>query len=77
MKIDIEQVWEYEFKPTETMRLLHAFKNVWENLGDEITIERRGGSIYAVRKTKKVDELSPEIIEHYRKLREHYDKLQG
>lgn len=49
MKIDIEQIWEYEFKPTDTMRLLHAFKNVWENLGCEITLERRGGKIYAVR----------------------------
>ena len=38
MKIEIEQIWEYEFKPTDTMRLLHAFKNVWENQGDEITL---------------------------------------
>lgn len=50
MKINIEQVWEYEFKPTDTMRLLHAFKNHWENKGDEITLERRGGKIYAVRR---------------------------
>lgn len=52
MKIEIEQIWEYEFKPTDTMRLLHAFKNVWENQGDEITLERRGGKIYAVRREK-------------------------
>lgn len=50
MKIDIEQVWEYEFKPTDTLRLLHAFKNVWENKGDEITLENRGGRIFAVRR---------------------------
>lgn len=52
MKIDIEQVWEYEFKPTDTMRLLHAFKNHWELKGDEITLERRGGKIYAVRRER-------------------------
>lgn len=52
MKIDIEQVWEYEFKPTDTMRLLHAFKNHWELAGDEITLERRGGKLFAVRREK-------------------------
>ena len=55
MKIDIEQVWEYEFKPTDTMRLLHAFKAHWELKGDEITLERRGGKIFAVRKEKDND----------------------
>lgn len=50
MKIDITQVWEYEFKPTDTMRLLHAFKNYWELAGDEITLENRGGKIFAIRK---------------------------
>lgn len=72
MKIDITQVWEYEFKPTDTMRLLHAFKNIWETQGDEIALERRGGSIYAVRKSKT--EQKPNTMEeHYRKLREYYD----
>lgn len=52
MQINIEQVWEYEFKPTDTMRLLHAFKNHWELKGDEITLERRGGKIFAVRREK-------------------------
>jgi hypothetical protein len=56
MQIPIEQVWEYEFKPTDTMRLLHAFKNVWENQGDEITLERRGGKIFAVRREKDEEE---------------------
>lgn len=55
MQIPIEQVWEYEFKPSDTMRLLHAFKNVWEMKGDEITLERRGGKIFAVRKEKDND----------------------
>lgn len=55
MQIDITQVWEYEFKPTDTMRLLHAFKNHWELAGDEITLERRGGKIFAVRKEKDND----------------------
>lgn len=50
MKIDIVQIWEYEFKPTDTFRLLHAFKNIWENQGDEITLERRGNKIFAVRR---------------------------
>lgn len=67
MKIDIEQVWEYEFKPTDTMRLLHAFKNVWENKGDSITIENRGGRIFAVRREKET-----ELEKHYRLLGEYY-----
>lgn len=50
MQIDIAQVWEYEFKPTDTMRLLHAFKNHWELAGDEITLERRGDRFFAVRR---------------------------
>jgi hypothetical protein len=50
MQIDITQVWEYEFKPTDTMRLLHAFKNHWELAGDEITLERRSDRIFAVRR---------------------------
>lgn len=57
MQIDITQVWEYEFKPTDTMRLLHAFKNHWELAGDEITLERRGDRIFAVRREgEKEDE---------------------
>lgn len=74
MKIDIEQVWEYEFKPTDTMRLLHAFKNHWENKGDEITLERRGGKLFAVRKENKQTDENNELFEHYKKLREYYDK---
>lgn len=66
MEIPIEQIWEYEFKPTDTMRLLHAFKNVWENLGDEITLERRGDKIFAVRRKKD------ELFEHYKKLNQYY-----
>ena len=50
MNIDITQVWEYEFKPTDTMRLLHAFKSHWELAGDEITLENRGGRMFAVRR---------------------------
>jgi hypothetical protein len=56
MQINIEQVWEYEFKPTDTMRLLHAFKNVWELNGSEITLERRGNRIFAVRREKDTEE---------------------
>ena len=52
MKIEIEQVWEYELKPNDTMRLLHAFKNVWETMGYEITLERRGDKFFAVRKER-------------------------
>lgn len=74
MKIDIEQVWEYEFKPTDTMKLLHAFKNVWELKGDEITLERRGDRIFAVRKENKQTDHDKRMYEHYKKLREHYDK---
>jgi streptomycin 6-kinase len=72
MKIDIEQVWEYEFKPTDTMRLLHAFKNVWENKGDEITLENRGGRLFAVRREKE-----SEIEKHYRLLHDYYEEKYG
>lgn len=74
MQIDITQVWEYEFKPTDTMRLLHAFKNHWELAGDEITLERRGGKIFAVRKENKQTDYDKRMYEHYKKLREYYDK---
>lgn len=74
MKIDIEQVWEYEFKPTDTMRLLHAFNNHWELKGDEITLERRGGKLFAVRKENKQTDHDKRMYEHYKKLREYYDK---
>lgn len=56
MKVPIEQVWEYEFKPEDTMRLLHAFKSVWELKGCEITLERRGDKIFAVRREKDEEE---------------------
>lgn len=62
MKIDVEQVWEYEFKPTDTMRLLHAFKNHWELKGDEITLERRGGKLFAVRREKDEKDLLSKIF---------------
>ena len=76
MQIPIEQVWEYEFKPTDTMRLLHAFKNIWELEGDEITLERRGGKIYAVRRSKP--EQKPNTLEeHYRKLHDYYKEKYG
>lgn len=68
MKIDITQVWEYEFKPTDTMRLLHAFKNIWENLGDEIVLQNRGGKLYAIRTSKP-----NKLMEHYKKLGEYYN----
>lgn len=56
MKVPIEQVWEYEFKPEDTMRLLHAFKSVWELKGYEITLERRGNRMFAVRREKDTEE---------------------
>lgn len=79
MKINIEQVWEYEFKPTDTMKLLHAFKNHWELKGDEITLERRGGKIYAVRREKTDCPACKrnEVEEHYHKLAEHYKEKYG
>lgn len=77
MKIDVEQVWEYEFKPTDTMELLHAFKNVWELMGDEITLERRGDRIFAVRKENKQTDHEKRMMEHYKKLGEYYNKKYG
>lgn len=56
MKVPIEQVWEYEFKPDDTMRILHAFKNIWELKGCEITLERRGDRFFAVRREKDCPE---------------------
>lgn len=67
MQIDITQVWEYEFKPTDTMRLLHAFKNHWELKGDSITLENRGGRMFAVRREKET-----ELEKHYRLLGKYY-----
>lgn len=49
MQIPVKQVWVYEFKPTDTMRLLHAIRNAWETTGDSIELVRKGGKIYAVR----------------------------
>lgn len=49
MQIPVKQVWIYEFKPTDTMRTLHAIKNVWETVGDSIELVREGDKIYAVR----------------------------
>lgn len=77
MKIDVEQVWEYEFKPTDTMKLLHAFKNHWELKGDEITLERRGGKLFAVRKENKQTDHDKRMYEHYKKLGEYYNKKYG
>lgn len=49
MQIPVKQVWVYEFKPTDTMRILHGFMNVWRNQGDEIELVRKGDKLYAVR----------------------------
>lgn len=49
MQIPIKQVWVYEFKPTDTMRVLHAFKNVWKMCGDDIELQRKGDKLYATR----------------------------
>ena len=52
MKIPIEQVWEYELKPDDTMRVLLAFKEAWRLKGCEIALERRGDRLYVVRREK-------------------------
>lgn len=75
MKIDIEQVWEYEFKPTDTMRLLHAFKSHWELAGDEITLENRGGRMFAVRHEKTYK--CPEIEAFGRAIFEDFPSIRG
>ena len=49
MRISIKQIWEYELKPTTTMRVLHAFMRAWEEYGDSIEIVRKGDKLYAVR----------------------------
>lgn len=49
MQIPVKQVWVYEFKPTDTMLLLHALQNTWKMTGDSIELVRKGGKIYAVR----------------------------
>lgn len=77
MKIDVEQVWEYEFKPTDTMKLLHAFKNHWELKGDEITLERRGDKLFAVRKENKQTDHNKRMLEHYGKLAQYYKEKYG
>lgn len=76
MNIDITQVWEYEFKPTDTMRLLHAFKSHWELAGDEITLENRGGRMFAVRKSKP-EYKCPEIEAFGREIFEGFPSIRG
>lgn len=49
MQIPVKQVWVYEFKPTDTMRLLHALMSVWRLTGDSIELVRKGDKLYAVR----------------------------
>lgn len=48
-KINVKQVWEYEFKPTDTMYILKAMANACAEAGDTLELKRRGGKIYAVR----------------------------
>lgn len=49
MRIPIKQIWEYELRPTHTMRVLCAFMRAWEEYGDSIEIVRKGDKLYAVR----------------------------
>lgn len=49
MQVPIKQVWVYEFKPTDTMRILHALMNAWRLTGDSIELVRKGDKLYAVR----------------------------
>lgn len=72
MKIPVEQIWEYELKPTDTMRLVHAFKNHWELSGDTITLERRGDKMFAVRHSKE-----SQMEKHYRLLHDYYEEKYG
>ena len=67
MEIPIEQVWEYEIKATDTLRVLEAFESAWRVLGCEIEIMNRGGRMFAVRREKE----SP-IEKHYRLLNNYY-----
>jgi hypothetical protein len=50
MQVPITQIWEYEFKPTDTLRVLHAFYNEWKASGSEIELQNKGGKLYAIRK---------------------------
>jgi hypothetical protein len=45
---------------------------VWENKGDEITLENRGGRLFAVRRGKE-----SEIEKHYRLLHDYYEEKYG
>lgn len=49
MQIPVKQVWVYEFKPTDTMKLLHALMNAWRLTGNSIELVRKGDKLYAVR----------------------------
>ena len=51
-KINIKQVWVYEFKPTDTMRVLHAFMSAWRLYGDDSELQRKGDKLYAIRTHK-------------------------
>lgn len=49
MRIPVKQVWVYEFKSTDTMRILHAIQNAWRLTGDSVELVRKGDKLYAVR----------------------------
>lgn len=49
MKIKITQVYEYKFKPTDTLRVLLGFNQMYKEEGTEIELENKGGELYAKR----------------------------
>lgn len=49
MQVPVKQVWVYEFKPTDTLRVLHGLMSVWRLTGDSIELVRKGDKLYAVR----------------------------
>lgn len=72
MQIPIEQVWEYEVKSDDTLRILCAIENAWKKLGCEFEITNRGGRMFITRREKE----SP-MEKHYRLLHDYYEEKYG
>lgn len=48
-KINVKQVWEYKFRPTDTFRTLQAMAKACTDAGDTLEIVRKKGELYAIR----------------------------
>ena len=55
MKINVKQVWEYQFKPTDTFGTLQIIARACRAAGDTLELKRKGDKLYAVRTSEGDD----------------------